>query len=185
MNQQSTSLLVRLLHRGCLIALIVGYAPSGWTFPWDKDMVDQPSVKAQESASPGDPGPGSVPITGGETVPAPTTEDGMFAAKEDAAALTNPVPVSDGSIQIGSNLYEINCRVCHGKTGVGDGPVGQKFATKAPVNLNEAYTQDQADGQLFFTLTRGRGLMPLYRDALSPEERWHVINYVKTQFGEQ
>jgi mono/diheme cytochrome c family protein len=109
----------------------------------------------------------------------------MFAAKEDAAAITNPVPVSDGSIQIGSNLYEINCRVCHGKTGVGDGPVGQKFATKAPVNLNEAYTQDQADGQLFFTLTRGRGLMPLYRDALSPEERWHVINYVKTQFGEQ
>ena len=137
MNQQSASLPVRLLHRGCLIALIVGYAPSGWTFPWDKDMVDQPSVKAQESASPGDPSPGSVPITGGETVPAPTTEDGMFAAKEDAAALTNPVPVSNASIQIGSNLYEINCRVCHGKTGVGDGAVGQKFATKAPVDLNE------------------------------------------------
>ena len=53
------------------------------------------------------------------------------------------------------------------------------------MDLNDAYTQDQADGQLFFTLTRGRGLMPLYRDALSPEERWHVINYVKTQFGEK
>ncbi|MBE41502.1 MAG: hypothetical protein CL480_09345, partial [Acidobacteria bacterium] len=70
MNQQRRSRLVRLLRRGCLIALLIGYAPSGWTFPWDKDMVDQPSVKAQESASPGDPSPGSVPITGGETVPA-------------------------------------------------------------------------------------------------------------------
>jgi len=51
--------------------------------------------------------------------------------------------------------------------------------------LNEAYTQDQTDGEIFFTLTRGRGLMPLYRDAISAEERWHVINYLKTQFGEQ
>jgi hypothetical protein len=25
--------------------------------------------------------------------------------------------------------------------------------------------------------------MPFYRDALNVEERWHVINYVKTEFG--
>ena len=66
-----------------------------------------------------------------------------------------------------------------------DGPVGQKFVTKSPVDLHEDYTQDQADGQLFFTLTRGRALMPYYRDALSVEERWHVINYVKNEFGNQ
>ena len=183
MNRQSASLLVRLLHRGCLIALIVGYAPSGWTFPWDKDMVDQASIKAQEAPRPGD--TGAVPVNGGETLPAPTTEEGMLAAKEAAASLANPFPASRESIQIGGNLYEVNCRVCHGRGGQGDGSVGLKFATKAPVNLNEAYTQDQPDGEIFFTLTRGRGLMPLYRDALSAAERWHVINYVKTQFGEQ
>jgi len=61
--------------------------------------------------------------------------------------------------------------------------VGSKFVSKSPVDLNDAYTQDQADGQLFFTLTRGRAVMPFYRDALSVEERWHVINYVKQEFG--
>jgi len=49
--------------------------------------------------------------------------------------------------------------------------------------LNEDYTQDQADGQLFFTITRGRALMPYYRDALNIEERWHVVNYLKQEFG--
>ena len=60
--------------------------------------------------------------------------------------------------------------------------MGQKFAT-SPVDLNDAYTQDQAPGQIFFTLTRGRGAMPFYRDALSPEERWDVVNYLKNEFG--
>ena len=83
----------------------------------------------------------------------------------------------------GAALYETNCRVCHGAQGRGDGPVGRKFVTKSPVDLHEAYTQDQADGQLFFTLTRGRTLMPFYRDALSATERWDVINYVRHEFG--
>ncbi len=83
----------------------------------------------------------------------------------------------------GAELYEITCQVCHGREGNGEGPVGLKFLTKAPVDLREDYTQDQTDGQLFFTLTRGRALMPFYRDALSVEERWHVINYVKSEFG--
>ena len=93
------------------------------------------------------------------------------------------MPASADSLARGKYLYELNCLVCHGATGVGDGPVGLKFVTKAPVDLNEDYTQDQADGQLFFTITRGRALMPYYRDALNIEERWHVVNYLKQEFG--
>jgi mono/diheme cytochrome c family protein len=51
--------------------------------------------------------------------------------------------------------------------------------------LNKPYTQDQADGQLFFTLTRGRVAMPFYRDALSQRERWDVINYLRSEFGKK
>jgi len=51
------------------------------------------------------------------------------------------------------------------------------------LDMNDAYTRDQADGQWFFTITRGRGTMPYYRDALSREERWHVINYMRSTFG--
>jgi mono/diheme cytochrome c family protein len=76
----------------------------------------------------------------------------------------------------------MNCLPCHGNTGRGDGPVGLLF-DPSPADLTDEYTQAQADGQIFFTLTRGRGAMPFYRDSLSQEERWHVINYLKTEFG--
>ncbi len=161
--------------------LLLGQATLAWCFPWDQDMVDQPSAKPQESPAPA--GPDSVPIVGGETLPAPTTEQGMSEAKDAAAAIPNPVPVTAESLARGAYLYEINCLVCHGKQGRGDGPVGRKFVSKSPVDLTEDYTQDQADGQLFFTITRGRAIMPFYRDALSQQERWDVINYVKQEFG--
>lgn len=151
-------------------------------YPWDQDMVDQPSEKAQESVAP--PGPGSVPVDGGEAVPAPQNDDESAEMKLAAAAIQNPVPASAESVARGKAFYEINCLVCHGAEGLGNGPVGQKFVEKAPVDLNDAYTQDQADGELFFTLTRGRVKMPFYRDALSPAERWDVINYLRSEFGD-
>lgn len=165
-----------------LILLISVPMSNGWGYPWDKDMVDQPSEKAQESVAP--PGPGSVPIDGGEIVPLPQNDEQSADMKEAAASIENPVPRSAESIARGKYFYEINCLVCHGAGGQGDGLVGKKFVEKAPVDLNDAYTQDQAVGQLFFTLTRGRAKMPFYRDALSPTERWDVINYVKSEFGQ-
>jgi len=172
---------MRITIRAIAVLLLFSQANLGWGFPWDQDMVDQPGAKPQRSPAPAE--PGSIPIVGGETMPAPTTDIAMDEAKDAAATVLNPIPATAESLAQGAYLYEINCRVCHGKQGQGDGPVGLKFVTKSPVNLHEDYTQDQADGQLFFTLTRGRALMPFYRDALSVEERWHVINYVKHEFG--
>ena len=174
---------MRRTIRAIAALLILGHATFGWGYPWDQDMVDQPSAKPQESPAPAE--PGSVPVVGGETLPAPMTEEGMSEAKDAAASVPNPVPATAESLARGAYFYELNCRVCHGTQGRGDGPVGAKFETKAPVDLNEDYTQDQADGQLFFTLTRGRALMPFYRDALSVDERWDVINYVKDEFGKK
>ena len=163
------------------ILLLLLPAALGWAYPWDKDMVDQPSEKAQESVAP--PGPGSVPIVGGESTPLPLNDTESLDMKEAAVSIINPNPGTAESIARGKYFYEINCFVCHGSEGRGDGPVGLKFVEKAPVDLNDAYTQDQADGQIFFTLTRGRALMPFYRDSLSPSERWDVVNYVRAEFN--
>ena len=169
--------------RLCLLAIaMLATATSGWGYPWNKDMVDQPAEKPQKSAVP--PPPGSIPVTGRENLPAPTTENEIFKAKDAAATLKNPVPATADSVARGATLYRANCVVCHGERGHGDGPVGKKF-DPVPVDLNKDYTQSQADGQLFFTLTRGRVAMPFYRDALSQQERWDVINYVKSEFGKQ
>ena len=172
---------MRPMKRATFALLIAGYAGSAWGFPWDKDMVDQPSAKPQESRAPAD--PGAVPVTGGEFLAPAETEAEQFDGKEAAASLANPVSATPESIARGAYLYELNCEVCHGKTGVGDGPVGSKFENKEPVDLNDPYTQDQTDGELYFTITRGRVEMPYYRDALSQTERWDVVNYVKAEFG--
>ena len=173
---------MRIIRNIAIILLLVQSGPSG-SYPWDKDMVDQPVAKAQRTPAPAE--PNSVPIVGGENLPAPDPDDeqAMDAAKDEAASLPNPIPATAESLERGKALYEMTCLVCHGPDGRGDGPVGQKFVTKAPVDLHEDYTQDQADGSIFFTLTRGRALMPSYRDALSVEERWHVINYIKREFS--
>ena len=167
---------VRLLVLPALLTAMQAAA-----FPWDKDMVDQPSEKPQESVAP--PGPGSIPTDGGEPVPAPANDEQADEMKLAAASLQNPVAASAESVQRGRVSFEINCLVCHGASGQGDGPVGVKFVTKAPVDLNDDYTQSQSDGELFFTLTRGRALMPAYRDSLSVEERWDLINYIRSEFG--
>ncbi len=167
-----------------VILLLLAYTSIAWSFPWNKDFVDQLAINAQETLTPAE--PDSVPIEGGETLPtlpADISEEEMDALKDTAASIPNPIPVTAESVARGAELYTITCVVCHGTEGLGDGPVGLFFDTKSPVDLNEDYTQDQADGSLFFTLTRGRALMPFYRDALNIEERWHVINYVKSEFG--
>ncbi len=173
-------------HSRLLIVLLLMAYPTSlsWSYGWNKDMVDQPSEKPQESIAPPGPG-GSVPIGGGEIVALPLNDLESDEMKDAAASIDNPVPMTAESLQRGKLFYETNCFVCHGSDGRGEGPVGQKFLDKAPVDLNDAYTQDQADGQLFFTLTRGRAKMPFYRDALSPSERWDVINYVKYTFGDE
>ena len=163
-----------------LVALLA--AGTAYAFPWDKDMVDQPSIKPQETLAPAS--PGGVPVEGGETLPAPETEAGMFEAKDAAVVIENPVPATAESIARGQALYVETCLVCHGAEGRGDGPVGQVFEP-VPVDLNDAYTQDQADGQIFFTLTRGRVSMPYYRDRLTQQQRWDVINYVRSAFGSE
>ena len=36
------------------------------------------------------------------------------------------------------------------------------------------------DSHMFSMVTSGHGPMPGYAEALTPEERWHVTNYVRT-----
>ena len=171
---------MRSMPRMAIVLLLLCQSAASWGYPWDKDMVDQPIPKAQRSLAPAE--PNAVPTTGTETLPSPTTEAGMFEAKDDAATLQNPIPTTAESVATGKYLFELTCLVCHGAGGLGDGPVGVLLAT-VPVDMNLPYTQDQTDGQLFFTITRGRVTMPYYRDALSREERWHVINYLRAEFG--
>lgn len=147
--------------------------------PWSKDMVDQPAVKPQEALV--KEAKHSVPKSGKEFMPVPKDLSDVVRSRLEAArTMTNPVAVDPKSVERGKEVYAVHCLVCHGTTGKGDGTVGKKFVPP-PMDLSTDYVQLQADGQIFYTITHGGVAMPFYREAIKAVDRWHVINFIKSE----
>jgi mono/diheme cytochrome c family protein len=162
--------------RALVLAALAALPGALSALPWDKDMVDQPSVKAQEKRV--DEPKDTVPAQGREGTPKPQSLAELVMARAQAASIANPTPATPESLARGKALYETHCLPCHGAEGHGDGPVGQKFVPQ-PMNLATDYVQQQPDGQLWYTITWGGVVMPFYHDAIMPADRWNVVNYVK------
>ena len=161
--------LVAIMVSGPLIAL-----------PWNKDMLNQPSVKPQESQVPSV--PDSVPVSGKEVIGPPADMGELVFARLAAGDIANPTTGSPESLNRGQVMYEIHCLTCHGEQGRGDGPVGLKFLV-APMDLTMDYVQLQPDGQIYYTISHGSIAMPFYRDSMDAVDRWHVVNYVREVLG--
>lgn len=98
----------------------------------------------------------------------------------DIPNVTNPVPASAESHARGEKLYVQHCSKCHGMTGNGAGPSAHGFATH-PRQLWAWHNADaSADPYLFWFITNGRTDMPPWGVVLSENERWDLVNYVKT-----
>ncbi len=78
----------------------------------------------------------------------------------------------------GQALYAESCVVCHGATGVGNGPAAASLLPP-PADLT-VHTRWHADEQLYWFITHGVAGTAMLRfgDRLSPEERWDVIGYL-------
>lgn len=156
---------------------------------WLTDMKQQPSVgtwqKFSSDSGAGDTIPfrrnpqGSVPTTGLAVaawqvsyIPSPLALDSM-------ASLANPVAPDARSLESGRTVYQINCAVCHGDQGDGNGALRQLNPAYgfAPA-INGAATAARTDGYIFGLLRNGRGLMPT-QNRLPEAQRWDVINYLR------
>lgn len=173
----------RLVYVLIAILLLFFEYNLSWGMPWSKDMKDAPSVKPQETSVEATP-ESSVSIEDEEPIPIPKNIGELFQAKVKAASLPNPVEQTAESLEQGKVFYDTHCYACHGEEGLGDGPVGKKFSPPA-ANLTTDSIQKQPDGQMFLTITHGSIAMPFYRDAMNPEERWHLINYIKGALGKK
>jgi mono/diheme cytochrome c family protein len=92
----------------------------------------------------------------------------------------NPVTADQTSLERGAELYSINCVLCHGTQGKGDGPVASKLQNK-PFDLTSFPIHSFTDGGIFFVISTGvPGKMPALNENLTVRERWDVVNYVRT-----
>ena len=131
-------------------------------------MEDQESVGYQE-------GPRKLPDD--EAVPL-----ARQAHLDVAESLENPVPADEISVQRGQVLYDLHCSACHGKAGVGDGPVVDYWKPEArrPANLTEARFAAYPDGSFFRVIDQGIGAMPPLRENMDERQRWDVINTLRS-----
>jgi copper transport protein len=98
------------------------------------------------------------------------------------AELVNPIPPNADSVARGKAVYEANCVPCHGVSGKGDGPVGLTLSPR-PADLSlHAIPGVHTDAQLYEWITNGfpGSVMPAFSDRLTSEERWNLVNYIRT-----
>jgi len=105
---------------------------------------------------------------------------------EDADKTKNPVEATAESVEKGKALYldraKGNCVFCHGESGAGNEANMPRLRRK-PANLtNKERMKAMTDGELFWKITKGiTGIMPAGEKKMpTPEERWHVVNYIRT-----
>ena len=92
----------------------------------------------------------------------------------------NPMTADQPSVTRGAELFRINCQMCHGQTGEGNGSLAAFLANK-PANLTSPVVQSKSDGSIFLTITNGiTGRMPALNENLTVSERWDVVNFIRT-----
>lgn len=98
------------------------------------------------------------------------------------ASKKNPLAGKKESVQAGKPLYEQNCLRCHGAHGKGDGEMAKKLKSK-PANLSDVHMmKEMTDAALFWKISEGaaKGVMPAFKNRLKEQERWHLVNYIRT-----
>jgi mono/diheme cytochrome c family protein len=104
------------------------------------------------------------------------------------ATIKNPLELTDENKAEGKRLYEINCKVCHGEKGEGNGQIvelpdgGDGPYTSRPPAYSSRLPQI-TDGNMFYSISYGRNMMGGYGFQLSVKERWQVIQYIKSLAG--
>lgn len=101
-------------------------------------------------------------------------------ASPNIPSITNPIKSSDESRGRGKKLFEANCAACHGLNGGGQGPSAQGITTFPRQLWAWSKSDSSSDGYLYWFITNGRNEMPPWGLVLSENERWDLINYIKS-----
>ncbi len=102
-----------------------------------------------------------------------------WKAPARASRRKNPVPPDEKSLATGKAIYVRDCLSCHGAAGKGDGPAAKDLPKKCG-DLSDPKQWEQTDGALFWKISEGKAPMTGYEKLLSEEDRWHVVNYLRT-----
>ncbi len=99
--------------------------------------------------------------------------DGSFAR-----GFPSKVTVDAKLLARGQLKYTIYCAPCHGAVGDGNG-ITKQYGMGATPSYHDDRLRSTPEGDLFNTITHGKGNMLSYADKLEPADRWAVVAYVR------
>ena len=164
--------------------------PPLYIFP---DMERQPKLRPQTANAFFDNGMSSrLPVAGtiarsqpihiGENLMYPWQDSpfttGLVTGTTNFVAV-NPLPVTDELLRRGQQVFNIHCAACHSKLGDGNGTPKRINAMAVVANLHDKRIVELTDGELFNTVSYGKGLMLGYAATLPIQDRWAAIAYLR------
>jgi glucose/arabinose dehydrogenase/mono/diheme cytochrome c family protein len=128
------------------------------------------------------------------TAPAPSANatppaPGQNSSTGAAATLMNPVPATPESVAAGKLIFDANCAACHGnaaqgavKAGITISIIEEQHGKQPPDLTDDQWDHGSSDGEIFTTIKRGLPptMMAGFGGALSDEDIWRLVNYLRT-----
>jgi mono/diheme cytochrome c family protein len=103
-----------------------------------------------------------------------------WTTRAQARKLTNPYPPSPEALAAGMDVYTEHCRSCHGLDGDGKGEKAAELSVAPGDFTNRSKMEELSDGELYWQITKGRRPMPAFADKLNEQQRWQVVDYIRT-----
>jgi mono/diheme cytochrome c family protein len=103
-----------------------------------------------------------------------------WSAPARAKNLKNPYPANPQTQASAQVDYAARCQSCHGVNGDGKGERAERLSV-APADFGDAHAMSlHTDGEFFWMITEGHKPMPAFRGVLTDEQRWHLVDYVRS-----
>lgn len=101
--------------------------------------------------------------------------------EKSASLITNPFVFTKEEIEgEGKHLYTVNCAICHGDKGDGQGYLIEINKFPPPPSYLSEPLLSLPEGKRYHTVMYGKGMMGSYASQLNHKERWLVLSYVKS-----
>ena len=114
----------------------------------------------------------------------------MYGIPAPYTSLRDPFPSSSGKLARGATLFKQHCVACHGPSGFGTGAAGRQLSPP-PADLEwlAQVPGSRSGPYIYWTIAEGGkqfgSAMPSFKKALSPQDIWSVITYVRDGLGDR
>jgi len=98
----------------------------------------------------------------------------------EPAKLVNPVKPTPESIALGKKAYSMDCAMCHGKEGAGDGDLAADMKLKLKNYRDSDALKELTDGDIYNIILNGKGQMTGEEGRMKAPQIWNVVNYVRS-----